>query len=595
VFERSHQDSDPVAKSFFADFDRAKLDEIAAASIPYWYPALSLSEHIPYRMLYKQDFRPSEAQTLADLFTKRNLWAMAALYEHSKRMGGSGKSLLLFSLNSIAMALSRLQGYVEDPRFPNQLLRGTYYIPLVGREYNAKVWLGGKMKNMVAGYSYLRSQVLSRRVIVSTQSACDLTKIPANSVDYIFTDPPYGENVQYGELNFLWEAWCQFDLSWRSDEIVVSPIRDKTESEWASRMRLAFGECFRVLKFGRWLSLCYHDTSEGTWSLVQDIMAEVGFIADDSETALFIDTKQKSFNQLNADKVTKRDLVVNFRKPKVGELQKGICITGDEEPPVFASKVRELIAEFLTSTPGATKDRIYDHVVSRMVRSGTMQAHNFEEYLRQIAEPVCEAVKKNLFEDKEPDLFGSHEIVRWYLTSTQLDVVDAAESAKEDRAAEVVRTLIEAKIKASPWIDGVHYSDIFEHFIYAVHDKPRRPMAEWLLDYFFKTESGTYRPPATDAEAKIKTDGRSQGTSRRIRRYLAFLEQGVAIPAREQQTDSTLSDWIRHAKLSGMYDAGKMLFERGGLSLDRLSEEAAVNVEEDYQVCVRMLSRQEKK
>jgi hypothetical protein len=55
-----------------------------------------------------------------------------------------------------------------------------------------------------------------------------------------------------------------------------------------------------------------------------------------------------------------------------------------------------------------------------------------------------------------------------------------------------------------------------------------------------------------------------------------------------------LAEWIRHAKVAGMYEAGKMLFERGGLSLDRLSEEAAINVEEDYQVCVRMLSRQEK-
>ena len=70
------------------------------------------------------------------------------------------------------------------------------------------------------------------------------------------------------------------------------------------------------IEAGRWLSLCYHDTSEGTWELVQDIMAEVGFVVDKTESALFIDTGQKSYNQLNADKATKRDLVLNFRKPK---------------------------------------------------------------------------------------------------------------------------------------------------------------------------------------------------------------------------------------------------------------------------------------
>ena len=53
-----------------------------------------------------------------------------------------------------------------------------------------------------------------------------------------------------------------------------------TDADWARLMRQAMGECYRVLKPGRWLSLCYHDTSEGTWQLVQDIMAEVGFIAE---------------------------------------------------------------------------------------------------------------------------------------------------------------------------------------------------------------------------------------------------------------------------------------------------------------------------
>jgi hypothetical protein len=184
--------------------------------------------------------------------------------------------------------------------------------------------------------------------------------------------------------------------------------------------------------------------------------------------------------------------------------------------------------------------------------------------------------------------------VRWYLKSTQLDVVDTAESAKEDRSAEKLRSFIKTKIEETPWMDGVHYSDLFEHYIYAVQDKPRRPMVEWLLDYFYKTESGTYRLPATEEEARLKAEGRSKGTSRRIKRYLAFLDQGIAIPTGEQPSDATLADWIRHAKLSGMYQVGKMLFERGGLRLDHFDEEAAVNVEEDYQVCVRMVSRQEK-
>jgi hypothetical protein len=137
--------------------------------------------------------------------------------------------------------------------------------------------------------------------------------------------------VQYGELNFVWEAWLGLDTAWQDEEIIVNEVRGKSEADWALMMRRAMAECYRVLKPGRWLSLCYHDTSTGTWALIQDVMAEVGFVVDKSDEALFIDTGQKSFNQLTADKVTKRDLVINFRKPKLGEVRAEVTISGDED------------------------------------------------------------------------------------------------------------------------------------------------------------------------------------------------------------------------------------------------------------------------
>jgi DNA modification methylase len=88
---------------------------------------------------------------------------------------------------------------------------------------------------------------------------------------------PYAEKVQYGELNFIWEAWLGFDTHWHDEEIIVNEVRGKTVEDWREMMSQAMAECYRVLKPGSWLSLCYHDTSEGTWEMVQDIMAEVGF------------------------------------------------------------------------------------------------------------------------------------------------------------------------------------------------------------------------------------------------------------------------------------------------------------------------------
>ncbi len=483
---------------------------------------------------------------------------------------------------------SKLQQYHEGG---GGFQRGTYYIPQVNLERNQFDCLSRKFGDFIKGWGEIAIFLRQPKVYGSTQSSCDLSALPTNSVDYVFTDPPYADKVQYGELNFVWEAWLGLDTHWHDEEIIVNEIRGKTETDWANMMRQALGETYRVLKPGRWLSLCYHDTSEGTWALVQDIMAEVGFLVDQAGTALFIETAEKSANQRTADKVTKRDLVINFRKPRLGEAAEVVTIRGDEDQATFSEKVRSIIRDYLTVNPGATKDRIYDEVVSRMVRAGRMEAHNFDEILAQVAEEVREPVKKNLFENESPDLFGTHEIGRWYLKEVGASVLDAAESAKEDTAAEKLKSFISTYLKKHPAVEGVHYSDLFEQYVYTVKDKPRRPLAEWLLDYFYKTEAGTYRLPESAEEEQLKAAGRSQGTSRHIKRYLAYLQQGLAVPAKERPNDATLAEWIRHCKRSGLYEQGKLLYEMGGLNLDSLSEEMQVDVEEDYQVCVRLLAR----
>jgi hypothetical protein len=390
-------------------------------------------------------------------------------------------------------------------------------------------------------------------------------------------------------LNFIWEAWLGLDTHWHDDEIIVNDVRGKTEDDWADMMKSAFSECFRILKPGRWLSVCYHDTSEGTWQYIQDLFAEIGFIADETGNALFIDTAQKSIKQITADKVTKRDLVINFRKPRPGEASAAITITGDEDATTFNDQVRAILRDLLSAQPGQTKDRLYDEVVSRMVRAGRMQPHDFDGLLRSVALPAPTGRGGSSLRE----VGGEGE--RWYLRAAEDESADAAESAREDAAAGKLAAFMNKELRAKPESEGVHYSDLFEHYVYSVKDKPRRALAEWLPDYFYKTEDGTWRPPADEEEAQAKAELRARGMSRQIKRYAAYLQQagdhGAALPPDAQPSDATLAEWIRHCKRAGLYDVGRLLFERGGIELDTLPEEVAVNVEEDYQVCVRRLNK----
>lgn len=528
-----------------------------------------------------------------DFYSERNLRAVSAIIETIKiSFLGNLRDTMLFAIEAISMNMSKLQGYSTNPRFPNNMMKGTLYTPPIWREYNVLNWLAGKVRNLAAGYKAIaETKIDPRNVMISTQSVCDLSNIPSNSIDYIFTDPPYSYKIQFGELNFMWEAWLEFASDWKDEEIIVNAFRGKGDTDWAEMMRLGVAEMYRVLRPGRTMSLCYHDSSEGSWSLLQDLVAESGFVSAQSGETLYIDTDRKSWKQLVADKVTKRDLVINFRKPKLGEVMAAIAITGNENKTTFNEKVIQIIRDYIGANPGSTKDRIYDEVVSSMVRSGQMEAHDFNELLSQVAEVVKTPVMKNLFEQKDPDLFGSHEISRWYLKETELAVADAAETASEDMAAEKICAFIEGYLKKHLTTEGVHYSDLFEHYIYAVQDKPRRQLSEFLPDYFYKTEQGTWRLPASEEETLAKREARVKGLGRRVKRYIAQLEQGALISDHERPNDTTLAEWIRHCKRAGLYEQGKLLYEKGGLNPDNLPNEAEVNVEEDYQVCARMLAR----
>ena len=590
--ERRHNDPDFRKRRFFEEYDLAKIRQIEAKQFPHWYP--------PHRMMnVESDSAPwgdkwragtSSFRTVAELFTKRNLWALAALLKGIRNVQDErGRDALLFGFTSILLKASRMMAHNNDGI--GRVQKGTYYIPQIEHDVNVWRFMAEAIGDLKAGFAEITMP--STDLLISTANATALDCQTAR-IDYIFTDPPYAEKVQYGELNFVWEAWLGFDTHWHDHEIIVNRARGITEANWARLMRQAMAECYRVLKPGRWISLCYHDTSEGTWELVQDIMTEAGFIPETSSAAVYIDTATKTTNQYFADKVTKRDLVINFRKPRLGEVAPALAITGDEDAATFAEKARAILADALDRHPGASADRLYDELVSRMVRRGEFERHNFEALLAQVAEPVREPVMRNLLDPTPPDLFGGHEVVRWYLKDSA-DRLDEAESRKEAAAAARLEKFMVAALTPGPspkpgrgeMREGVHYSDLFEQYL-PIADKPRRLLADWLPEYFIKTLDGTWRPPSDDGERALLAALRSSGSLRHIKRFAAALLEGVP-PAEHDHPASVAdaADWIRQCRRAGLYELGRAIYERGGFDFAALGEEGKVAVEEDYGVCVR--------
>ena len=513
---------------------------------------------------------------ITKLYSERNLLALCLYRDECLKIKNEAlRNALLFVLTACCLKTSRMMGLNSDGI--GRIQKNGLIAQLIVKDVNVFDFLEIAQKGISAGYEEILSVTNYKpRVVMSTQSSADLQQINSNSIDYIFTDPPYGYRVQFWESNQVWEAWLGFSTDWQDLELIVNKNRGLDEGHWQNIFHEIMKECYRVLKPGRWITLTYNDRD--TWPILQDVMLETGFIPDMSDSPVTMETTAKSEKQLKGEDNTLRDLIVNFRKPRHGEIASDIEITGDEDDKSFSDKVLKIVTEFLRNYPGSTRDRIYDEVVSKMISKGELKSLDIDNLLVHIAEEAL-TIDNNCTSSN-----------RWYLKEEEIGV-DDAESAKEDRSAQKIADFISQHLTKHPHFEGAPFSDIIDYYFFAVKDKPRRPLVEILSDYFIKTDDGHYRLPLSEEEKRLKSEGRSKGTQRRIKRYIAFLQQGVAIPDKERPNDSTLAEWVRHCKRSGLYEQGKLLYEKGGLNLDNLPEEAMVNVEEDYQVCVRLLAR----
>lgn len=558
---------------------------VAPASIP---GALSvpLRDNIQPRL--SKNLAKAGATVAGELFSGANLETLTHISNAIEELGNvssDAKELLHFALHSIIYNCTRMYRYRVHTAGGGGF-SGTYYIPHLSKSINP--WGAFLDKCKAVGKAILEAQStqispMENCAVVSVESAtefCETGSVPSNSVDYIFTDPPYGGTYHYGALNFLWETWRNCNLSWRNSEITISEDGKLTFQDWHQRMQSSMRECFRVLKPGHWITLCFHGEVE-LWESINDVMAEEGFVSSQTDHALFIDTGQKSYNQLTGATSKKRDLVISFRKPSPGDLRiTRVYIPENADHKTFMEVGRDVLRDFLTEHPGSTKDRAYDEVISRLVRRGEMESHDFDALLQSVAEDVSESSD---FSEQDSTPTDKR---RWYLKETA-DQIDVAEQSLETSAADLLEQFMLAKLEEQPELDGVHYSDLLEQY-FVIGQKPRRHPKEWMPEHFFRTEKGSWRPPADETERQQKAAMREAGTLRRMKRFANALIEGV--PVREQDCPDgvlTLVEWIRQCRRAGLYEQGRAMYEKGGLDLSKLDDEEQIEVEDDYRICVK--------
>ena len=275
--------------------DLALISRIDNGDIPHWFPTDRMMEGGETR---RND--PIGITHVHHFYTKRQLWVLATLLSKCDL-----HTRLIFQ-SIVATLCSRLVRYNLGNR-GNGPLSGTLYVSSLNAEAEVAKVAEGKAKDFVKAF-------LARdREYIQCQSL-ENTVIPPNTIDYLFLDPPFGSNLNYSELNSIWEAWLKV-LTNNKPEAIENSVQGKGPNEYRYLMTTCFKEAYRVLKPGRWMTVEFSNTKASVWNSIQTALTEAGFIVANVSA---LDKQQGSFKAVTTPTAVKQDLIISAYKPNGG-------------------------------------------------------------------------------------------------------------------------------------------------------------------------------------------------------------------------------------------------------------------------------------
>lgn len=267
-----------------------------------------LSNWVPTNKIFEGD-KTIEAIRLGftnihHFYTKRNLLLLSALFQKAKC------NQLKFILTGMLTRTSKQARFLAKNFFHGgggwvgTSLSGTLFFPSLSIEVSPIFTFKNRIDKIL---SY---RPISKPVI-TTQSTQNLSNLAENTVDYIFTDPPFGGNLMYSELNLNHESWLRVFTN-NKVEALVNKHQRKNLYDYQGIIELCFKEYYRVLKPNRWITVEFSNSQANVWNAIQEAMQRAGFIIANVSA---LDKKQGSFNAVTTTTAVKQDLIISAYKP----------------------------------------------------------------------------------------------------------------------------------------------------------------------------------------------------------------------------------------------------------------------------------------
>jgi DNA modification methylase len=303
-----------------SDEEKAEIAKIESRKPPFWFPEDEFPDGREIMRLKNAGITRAH-----ELFTSRNLTALSILYHEIQRITDSViRELMFLAFSNTVLHVSKLKSEQLRPMSANSYycmddwIEENVWQRFENRVYwHWGVYEGKKETNLLIGDYYraahdFREMLSDKTFLLFSGPAQNLSAVPDSSIDYCFTDPPYGGSIQYSELTLLWRYWLKMKSDFIHDEIIVNDFQSKKEQDFEHMLKAAFAEIYRVLRPGRWLSVTFNNRNPRIWIALLKACEDAGF---DRVNVIPQKPVGKSFVQSWTGNSLKRDLVINFRKP----------------------------------------------------------------------------------------------------------------------------------------------------------------------------------------------------------------------------------------------------------------------------------------
>lgn len=275
--------------------------------ISKWVPTVRFPEKF-----YKDRFSYKGIHLVTDMYTNRNLYALSILRDAiMETENEKNKRMLELAFSNTVLHVSKLKSENVRPLGVNN-----YWVPDDFYEENVWFRFQERFKNIIISKKQQEIRENEKKVTVKSIGEWRLDKKSAldsmgiEVIDYFFTDPPYGDAIQYSELSFIWNAW--FNESYETEEeVIINPVQSKGANEFQELLGTSLEKIYMALKNDRYFTLCFQNKNSNIWEAVIQKCKQLGFVLRDIS---IYDTYGSPFNKSWANFSPKADIYVTFQK-----------------------------------------------------------------------------------------------------------------------------------------------------------------------------------------------------------------------------------------------------------------------------------------